>query len=159
MSSKVQKKITENAEQTRALGESLAGRLRAGDLVTLQGELGAGKTTCVQGLARGLGVSDDATSPTFMLIVEHEGKLPVLHIDAYRLVNRGDEPVCYDALRDSGILDALDREDAIKIVEWPERIWDVLPVARFALRLQSGSAENQREVEIVENVNEDGDKR
>lgn len=153
MSKKVWRETTEDAEQTRVLGETLAKRLLAGDLVTLQGELGAGKTTFVQGLARGLGVSENATSPTFMLIVEHEGKMPVLHIDAYRLTNRGDEPVCYDSLRDSGVLDALDREDAIKIVEWPERIWDVLPTARFALRLQQGADEGQREIEITENEN------
>lgn len=151
MDKKVRHETTETAEQTRALGEALAGRLRAGDLVTLQGELGAGKTTFVQGLARGLGVNEDANSPTFMLIVEHEGRMPLLHIDAYRLVNRGDEPVCYDSLRDSGVLDALDREDAVKVVEWPERIWDVLDTARFALRLEPGAADNQREIEIVEN--------
>ena len=141
---------THDAAQTRSLGELIGQRLLPGDLITLQGELGAGKTTMVQGIARGLGIKENATSPTFVLIVEHEGKIPLLHLDAYRLENRSGEPICYDALRDAGVLDLLDREDAVKIVEWPERIADVLPRPRFQIRIQSGATDDERHIEIIE---------
>ena len=144
--------ITSDAEGTRALGESLARQLSAGDLVTLQGELGAGKTTLTQGIACGLGIEETATSPTFVLIVEHAGTIPFLHLDAYRLENRGGEPICYDALRDAGVLDLLDRNDAVKIVEWPERIADVLPIARFEIRITHGENEAERSIEIIESA-------
>lgn len=139
---------THSAEETRALAEAVAHELAPGDLLTLQGELGAGKTTFTQGLARGLGVAEETTSPTFVLIVEHEGRIPLLHLDAYRLENRSGEPICYDALRDAGVLDLLEREDAIKVVEWPERIADCLPVPRFAIRFSHGQNENERVLEI-----------
>ncbi len=142
--------ITKNADQTRSLAQTIAGRLEPGDLITLQGELGAGKTTFVQGLARGLEVPQEATSPTFVLIVEYAGRLPVLHLDAYRLTNRSGEPVCYDALRDAGVLDLLERDDAVKIVEWPERIADALPAPRFAISITPGEADDERHFEIVE---------
>lgn len=144
--------ITKNASETRALAQSIAGRLQAGDLITLQGELGAGKTTFVQGLAHGLDVPQEATSPTFVLIVEYEGRLPVLHLDAYRLTNRSGEPICYDALRDAGVLDLLERDDAVKLVEWPERIADALPAARFEISLTPGEADDERQIEIIERI-------
>lgn len=147
-------KTTINAEQTRSLAQALAARLQPGDLITLQGELGAGKTTFVQGLARGLQVPQEATSPTFVLIVEYAGRLPVLHLDAYRLTNRSGEPICYDALRDAGVLDLLERDDAVKIVEWPERIADALPKARFAISITPGDDEDERRVEIIEEQEE-----
>jgi tRNA threonylcarbamoyladenosine biosynthesis protein TsaE len=142
--------ITQNADDTRALAQELASELAPGDLLTLQGELGAGKTTFTQGLARGLGVDEEATSPTFVLIVEHQGRIPLLHLDAYRLENRSGEPICYDALRDAGVLDLLERDDAVKVVEWPERIADCLPAPRFAIRLSHGERENERAIEIIE---------
>ncbi len=144
--------ITKNAGETRALAHAIAGRLKAGDLITLQGELGAGKTTFVQGLTRGLDVPQDATSPTFVLIVEYEGRLPVLHLDAYRLTNRGGEPICYDALRDAGVLDLLERDDAVKLIEWPERIADALPAARFEISFATGESKDERHIEIIEQV-------
>lgn len=140
---------TRNADETRDLARQLARELSPGDLLTLHGDLGAGKTTFTQGLARGLGVQDDATSPTFVLIVEHEGDLPLLHLDAYRLENRSGEPICYDALRDAGVLDLLEREDAVKVVEWPERIADCLPAPRFQIRFSHGENENERVLEII----------
>ena len=149
---KTRTELTHNSGQTHALGQQLAEQLSPGDLVTLQGELGAGKTTLVQGIAQGLGIEETATSPTFVLIVEHDGKIPMLHLDAYRLENRSGEPICYDALRDAGVLDLLDREDAVKVVEWPERIADVLPFARFQIRISEGENEDERRIEITESV-------
>jgi tRNA threonylcarbamoyladenosine biosynthesis protein TsaE len=135
---------TRSADETRALGEQLGQLLLPGDLVTLSGELGAGKTTFVQGLARALGIHSSVVSPTFVLIIEHDGPVPLLHLDAYRL-----ESMCYDAIRDAGVVDLLERQDAIKIVEWPERIADWLPVPRAAVTFAPGTDENQRCIEIV----------
>jgi len=133
------------AEATSALGEALSHRLQAGDLVTLSGSLGAGKTTFVQGVTRGLGIVTPATSPTFVLIIEHEGSTPLLHLDAYRL-----ESKCFDAIRDAGVVDFLDREDAVKLVEWPERIADFLPSPQFAVTIDFGNADTERRIEIIE---------
>ena len=148
--SKTRTQTTRSADETRAFGEQLARQLSPGDLVTLQGELGAGKTTLVQGIARGLGIEETATSPTFVLILEHDGKIPLLHLDAYRLENRSGEPMGYDALRDAGVLDLLDRQDAVKIVEWPERIEAVLPIPRFQIRISEGETEDERVIGISE---------
>jgi tRNA threonylcarbamoyladenosine biosynthesis protein TsaE len=93
----------------RALGLELAGHLRAGDLVLLTGPLGAGKTALAQGIGAGLGVAERLTSPTFVLAREHAGRLPVVHVDAYRLSGLAE-------------LDDLDldtpAESAVTLVEW-----------------------------------------
>ena len=104
----------------RRFAEKFAAQLKQGDVLWLRGELGAGKTTFVQGLAQGLEIRTPINSPTFVLIVEHrDGRLPLLHLDAYRLENLdGDE----DALREAGIEDFLVREDAIRVIEWPQCI-------------------------------------
>lgn len=135
--------LTTAAAETRALGQDLGQKLRPGDLVTLSGELGAGKTTFVSGIAEALGLPGEITSPTFVLIIEHDAELPLLHLDAYRL-----ESLCYDAIRDAGIFDFLDREDAVKLIEWPERIADFLPKPRFAITIGYGDGDNERKIEI-----------
>ncbi|HEX8237806.1 MAG TPA: tRNA (adenosine(37)-N6)-threonylcarbamoyltransferase complex ATPase subunit type 1 TsaE [Abditibacteriaceae bacterium] len=136
--------LAKSADETRALGEQLGQILRAGDLVTLSGALGAGKTTFVQGVARALGLDSSVVSPTFVLIIEHDGPVPLLHLDAYRL-----ESLCYDAIRDAGVMDLLEREDAVKIVEWPERIADWLPSPKAAVSFAPGAEENERRIEIL----------
>jgi tRNA threonylcarbamoyladenosine biosynthesis protein TsaE len=81
--------ITESEEQTSAAGERLASKLRGGDVVLLFGELGAGKTAFVRGLARGLGADPaDVSSPTFTLVQEYHGRVTLFHVDLYRLVER-----------------------------------------------------------------------
>ena len=107
-------RLCEGAADTQKLGEELGAALEAGDLVVLDGPLGAGKTTFTQGIARGMGVKGRVTSPTFVIAREHSsiGNGPSLvHVDAYRL---GDDPL--------GELDALDLdsalEDAVVVAEW-----------------------------------------
>lgn len=104
-----------DADEMRALGERMAALLVAGDLLVLNGPLGAGKTTLVQGIARGLGVSDPITSPTFVISHIHHGRqVMLIHVDAYRL----SDP------RDLAALDLdeyLDR--AVTIVEWGHNLW------------------------------------
>jgi tRNA threonylcarbamoyladenosine biosynthesis protein TsaE len=95
-------------------------------------------------LAHGLGCDTGVTSPTFVLMIEHKGNVPLVHVDAYRLEN-----MCYDAIRDAGVLDAVERGDAVTVIEWPERIADFLPEPRFRVTLSPGADDNSRVIEIV----------
>ena len=111
--------LSHSPEETEALGEALAQRLRAGDVVADRGDLGAGKTAFTRGLARGLGCTGRVTSPTFTIVNEYEGRIPLFHFDMYRL---GDE----DDLFDIGWEEYLDR-DGVCAVEWSERAANALP--------------------------------
>ena len=124
--------LTADADATRALGRALGGRLRAGDVVLLHGDLGAGKTTLAQGIAAGLGVRGPVQSPTFVLASEYrpDGEGPALHhLDLYRL----DDPGEIAAL---GYEEYLDPADAVTLVEWPERAGGMLPDAFLLVELE-----------------------
>ncbi len=105
--------VTDTPAQTEALGEQLGGRLRQGDLVLLQGELGAGKTTFVRGVARGCGSGAQVTSPSFQLVRVYPGRLQLAHVDLYRLESSAE-------LRDLGLDELLDQ--GAVVVEWGERL-------------------------------------
>jgi len=120
---------------TRALGERLGIAAAAGDVIALSGPLGAGKTELARGVARGLGVVGPVSSPTFILIAEHEGRLPLFHLDGYRL----DGPE--DALG-AGLLDER-RAEGVTVVEWAERLEAALPAGRLEIRLD-GSGDDPR---------------
>jgi tRNA threonylcarbamoyladenosine biosynthesis protein TsaE len=102
---------TTSAEQTQAAGARLADRLRAGDVVIVSGELGAGKTTFVRGAARALGVEGPVTSPTFEIGHLYGGRLEVAHLDLYRLPSL--------AAEDPALLDDYLTPDRVAFVEWP----------------------------------------
>ena len=106
-------------EDTQAAGERLARILAPGDVVALTGELGAGKTCFVQGLARGLDCTTWPTSPTFVLVNEYRARLPIHHVDAYRVAGPAE-------MIDIGLLDRIDA-DGVTVIEWPERIRALLP--------------------------------
>jgi len=123
-------------EQSRRLAAALARNLRPGDLVALEGELGAGKTCFVRGMAEGLGLDPaQVSSPTFVIAHEYEppkaseGAAALIHIDAYRLQG-GDE------LEAIGWSEIMERGDAIIALEWPARVADVLPRERIDVRLE-----------------------
>jgi tRNA threonylcarbamoyladenosine biosynthesis protein TsaE len=118
----------ETALAMQALGERLGRALRAGDVVSLVGPLGAGKTTFVQGLARGAGVPPErhVASPTFALVNEHPGRVPLVHADLYRIASRAE-------LAELGLDDAFDR--AAVAIEWLDRFPDAAPADRLELVL------------------------
>ena len=119
--------LTNSEEETSATGERLATRLRAGDVLLLHGDLGAGKTAFVRGLARGLGAAaDDVSSPTFTLIQEYRGRVRLYHVDLYRL-----QPI---EVADLG-LDELAAADAIVAVEWAER-WNERPLDAWEISFE-----------------------
>jgi tRNA threonylcarbamoyladenosine biosynthesis protein TsaE len=106
-------------EETRILGAALAPMLLPGDVVSLSGDLGAGKTVFVQGLAAALGVTGRVTSPSFTIVHEYEGRFPIIHIDVYRLDS-------FQEVIDLGFDELLDPE-AIMLVEWGEAVAPLLP--------------------------------
>lgn len=102
---------TGSAAETEALGARLGARLRAGDVVVVSGEVGAGKTTLIRGACRALGVEGPVTSPTFTIGQRYSGRLPVSHLDLYRLADlEGEDPALLDDYLDPG---------AVAFVEWP----------------------------------------
>ena len=133
--------ISHSAEETIAFGRQLAGTLRAGDVLALTGDLGAGKTCLVKGIAAGLGITQPVTSPTFTLIHEYPGgRLPLAHIDLYRL----ETPAAALAI---GIEDYLGGA-GITVIEWAERIAELLPAQTKRIRL-TALDETTRQIEVT----------
>jgi tRNA threonylcarbamoyladenosine biosynthesis protein TsaE len=134
---------TGSADETRAFGERLAALLRSGDVVLLRGDLGAGKTTLTQGIAKGLGIADYVQSPTFILVAEYDGRaadgtpLRLYHLDLYRLEGSGD-------LESIGFEDYLAPVDGVSVVEWPERASDELPEEHLLVRLEPLDGDRRR---------------
>ena len=111
--------ITNSPEETEAVGQSLAAKLKPGTVIAYEGDLGAGKTAFTRGLARGLGATDRVTSPTYTIVNEYvSGRLPLFHFDMYRLASSDD-------LFDIGWEDYLDR-GGICAVEWSENVADAM---------------------------------
>ncbi len=118
---------TQSAAQTRALASALAEVLEPGDVVLLGGDLGSGKTTFAQGLAAGLGVDEPVTSPTYTIVQEYEGRLPVAHVDVYRL-DRVQE------IYDLGFDDFFDGE-RVTLVEWGDVVARAFPVDHLVVQI------------------------
>ena len=133
--------ITHSPEETEALGARLAGALEPGAVVAFTGDLGAGKTAFVRGLARGLGIRDRVTSPTFTIVNEYEGgRLPLFHFDLYRLG-------CADELFDIGWEDYLAR-GGVCAVEWSERMEELLEPGTIRVDLRRGEDEDRRVITV-----------
>jgi tRNA threonylcarbamoyladenosine biosynthesis protein TsaE len=127
--------LTRNEDETAAAGERLAAALRAGDVVMLYGELGAGKTAFVRGLARGLGAPEsDVSSPTFTIVQEYAGRLTLYHVDLYRL-----EPKEVDDLG----LEELVSGDGVVAIEWAER-WHGRPDDAIEVTLEHAGEDERR---------------
>ena len=119
--------VTASPAETEALAARLAGRLKPGDVVTISGELGAGKTTFVRGAARALGVTGPVSSPTFTIGHRYEAPIPVAHLDLYRIVGLDPE--------EWGDLEPY-FDGTVAFVEWPEHGGDWLPRARVVVTLK-----------------------
>lgn len=130
---------THDPAETRALAGRLAAVARAGDLVGLVGDLGAGKTQFAKGFAAGLGVMDTVSSPTFVLMAEYEGRLPLFHLDMYRLDD------AEDALG-GGLLDERQLEGVV-LVEWAERLGAALPAGRLDVVIE-GTGDDVRQITL-----------
>lgn len=127
---------TTSVDQTRELGAAVSSLARPGDILVLAGDLGAGKTAFVQGFGRGLGVSDRITSPTFTLVHVYEGRLPVYHLDVYRLEQLS------EAL-DLGLAEMLD-DGGVVLIEWGDAILPVLPHDYLEVRITFGPEDDDR---------------
>ena len=131
---------THSAGQTMAVARSLAGLVRAGDLIVLCGDLGAGKTAFTQGLGRALGVTTPVTSPTFTLANRYEGDFVVNHLDVYRLVH-------IDEVRDLGLHELLD-DRSVTVIEWGDAIAGALPGGYLEVRMTLGDGPDDRFLEL-----------
>lgn len=132
----MQEHLTESPAETEALGEKLAERLKPGSVVALYGPMGAGKTALTRGLARGLGITEGVSSPTFALVHEYEGRLPIYHFDMYRVES-------WDDLYSTGFFDYLDANGVV-IVEWSENIENAIPEGAIRVSLRQGKSESER---------------
>ena len=129
--------VTNSAAETRALGERLASGLRPGDTVILEGELGAGKSELARGIARGLGVTETVTSPSFTILNVYEsGRCPLYHFDWYRLESE-------EELYELGMDEYLGG-DGIAVVEWAERCPDAVPEDCIRIRLEATGEETRQ---------------
>src|SRR5574342_462514 len=117
--------ISKQPEQTKDFAKRLAGLLKAGDVLALEGDLGAGKTTFTKGLAEGLGITRNVNSPTFTIIKEYQGRLPLYHMDVYRVE---------DAFEDLGFEEYFEG-NGVTVVEWAHLIEEQLPQERLTIFL------------------------
>lgn len=138
------KVISKSVEETIRIGEKLAKRLKKGDCVALIGDLGAGKTVLTKGIAKGLGVkrAQYVNSPTFVIIKEYKGRIPLYHFDLYRL-------------NKSSLIDDENFEEyfyggGVTVIEWADKIRNLLPKKHMEVRL-AVAAEDKRRIEICRN--------
>ena len=127
-----------NLKETEKFGIFLGENLKPGDVVCLNGDLGAGKTTLTKSIAKGLGIDDYVTSPTFTIVNEYYGKTDLYHIDTYRL----DDKIDVDYLG----FDEYFYSDGVTIVEWAEKIRDALPEEYMEINIKSH--DNKRDLDI-----------
>jgi tRNA threonylcarbamoyladenosine biosynthesis protein TsaE len=125
--------VTRSPGETGRLGRALGGALTAGGFVALTGELGSGKTVLAQGIAEGLGFRGVASSPTFVIVNEYEGRLPVYHVDLYRV----SDPA---SLEDLGYREIF-YGDGVAVVEWADRVPSLLPADRLDAALEIAGAD------------------
>ncbi|MFZ5968210.1 MAG: tRNA (adenosine(37)-N6)-threonylcarbamoyltransferase complex ATPase subunit type 1 TsaE [Bacillota bacterium] len=132
--------ISSSEQRTDQLGFKLGTLLQRGDIVCLTGDLGAGKTTLSKAIARGLDIEEDVTSPTFTIIHEYMGRLPLYHFDVYRI----EDPI---QMEDLGYEEYF-YGDGVCIVEWASKIQGLIPTEHLWVHIVKGIEEEQRIIEI-----------
>lgn len=135
--------LVKSVDAMRELGAKLASQLHAGDIVVLRGNLGAGKTALTQGIGKYLGI-EDVTSPTFVIARSHKGAIPLIHVDAYRLLDAGNQSFEIDDLD----LDT-SRAGAITVVEWGEEVAARMQEDYLLVDISFGVNEDEREVSFI----------
>ena len=130
--------LTKSVDDTRALAAEVAPLVRPGDMLVLAGDLGSGKTAFVQGLARGLGVSEPVTSPAFVLVRTYPGRLPLVHVDVYRLDH-------LQEVVDLGLPELVD-EAGVAAIEWGDVVLPTLPADFLEVRLDQGDNDDDRTI-------------
>ena len=129
--------VLKNESETAAFGARLAEEIKPGTVIALTGDLGAGKTTLTKAIARGLGVTETLTSPTFTIVQEYEsGRMPVYHFDVYRVHDE-------DEMFELGFDDYLHGK-GVCLIEWAELVEDLLPEGTCWLKLEYGGSEDER---------------
>ena len=136
----VQERISHSAEETRRIARELAAHLAPGAVIALHGDLGAGKTCFIQGLAEGLGVTRHVHSPTFTIVCEHAGRIPLYHMDLYR-IRTPDEAL------DLGLDEYLFGR-GVCAIEWADRIETLLPPGTLHITLIPGAGEEDRTIRM-----------
>ena len=131
--------ISDSAAETERIGERLAAKLNGDEVIALFGGLGMGKTAFTRGLARGLGVPDGVSSPTFALVNEYRGKIPIYHFDMYRVQS-------WDDLYSTGFFAYID--NGVLVIEWSENIEGALPDNALRVTISRGEHDEQRIFEI-----------
>ena len=140
MKQMISKIKTEGPEQTWAAAAALMESLEPGTVIALHGDLGAGKTCFIQGLAVAMGITDPITSPTYTLIGEYEGRMRLNHIDLYRLKN---------SIEALGIgLEEYLESDGITAIEWAERAKEILPPGMLHISIEMGKSETSRLITV-----------
>lgn len=137
--------ISKNYEETQKIAAQFAKTLVKGDTVCMYGDLGAGKTAFVQGMAKGLDIAEPITSPTFTIVNEYEGSLPLYHFDVYRIADS-------DEMYEIGYEEYV-YGDGISVIEWAELIEDILPDMRYSVTVLKDltQGEDYRKI-IIEKV-------
>lgn len=131
--------VTHSAQETEAAARTFAAQLRPGAFLAMYGDLGAGKTCFIRGLAAGLGCADPVSSPTFAIVHDYRGPKPLCHFDMYR--------IDADGLEDTGFYEYLD-SGRIIACEWCENIEDAIPADAVWIHIEYGQAENERIITI-----------
>jgi len=124
-----------------ALAEAVGALLRPGDVVVLAGDLGSGKTTFAKGVGRALAVDEPIVSPTFTIVRQYDGRLPLVHVDVYRLDH-------LQELHDLGLEELID-DEAVTLVEWGDAVAAYLPPDRLEVRLEAGAGDDDRAVTLA----------
>lgn len=134
--------ISNSYEETQQIAIEFAKTLEGGDVLCMYGDLGVGKTAFVQGLAKGLGISDHITSPTFTIVNEYSGTLPLYHFDVYRIADS-------DEMYEIGYEEYV-YGDGVSVIEWPQLIDDILPEKRYDITISKDydKGENYRLIQI-----------
>lgn len=138
--------ISHSAQETKQIGKELARTLSGGDIVILKGQLGAGKTAFSKGIAEGLNIKKEVTSPTFTLmsvytVENHETIKELIHVDTYRLET-------YEELLEIGIEDYLGKPDTVTIIEWPEKVDKLLENKKMTLVTLTAGTTTERTITI-----------